>query len=442
VADYERVSQGEPLTLSAATWNAVLEAAEHYSRRKLGAPQQAPVENDPLTPAVRCMVKNDTGADLAEFSVVKITTPPILPTGRTLDAQGYPIFSGILIAAAADNFAIVVDAIPAGEMGRAVVMGLCVCTVNVLVAGDKFAVPVAGTSTLLNSATSSGPARIVWTATASTGSQLGIVMLTGAGAVPAASALDVRNTDGTAVDANTTSVRVNKATGHVVSGTGGTSQFDGLDASASQIGHVNLSPQAVGKDVKTITDGHIHIARGGYYGTGNSGFIPAVNATILSSYSASIFVAGGPNTIKAATYYLEDTVSGSVNWSAVAQLVNARGLSFGGSPETGGISFGTCVAGGFPGTPWGTSNNSGRGFPQNGLPEGAAGYAATYFGVENNAGNSQFVICNSGQAYWGWRGTLTWTIGYNTVKQYFAGGIIYRIDVNGIEQPIGTGIVL
>jgi hypothetical protein len=174
--DFQKVSAGQPIEIPASTWNKVLESADQTTRRKLGVPSRESLDQNPLVPALRCLIKNDTGADLAEFSVVKLSTPPILPTGRTLEAQSRPLFSGTAPASSTDGIAILTEPIAAGSIGHGVVMGLVVCTVNVTDASHVWANPAASDTAKLASSVA-GCAKILWRASTGTGSKLCIVLL-------------------------------------------------------------------------------------------------------------------------------------------------------------------------------------------------------------------------------------------------------------------------
>lgn len=206
---FQKVSAGQPLEIPAATWNALLDSARRFNDQKLGAAQRLPLESNPLVSAVRCLVSNDTGDDLDEFSIVAISSPPITPTDDPFGVQTRPTLSGTTPAAATDTIAILQQPLADGEIGRAAAMGFAICTINLTDVSHTWASATPSDSTMLTSG-ASGAARILWFAsqetTPATGDQLGLVLLNQAGsqdATPAYAAnidVDSVNMDATKTD--------------------------------------------------------------------------------------------------------------------------------------------------------------------------------------------------------------------------------------------------
>jgi hypothetical protein len=159
------VAPGEvsPLVTSAATVNAVLEAARWHRGRKGAGPRGPGVADDPLTPASLVLVQNNTGSTLLAWSVCT-------PTGMVVDpdtdeASGHrarrrPAFVVGAPAAADDPVLITVEDIAAGKIGKAAVAGCTVAYVNRTSSAHEFAAPAAGVTTSLASA-ESGPVRLL-----------------------------------------------------------------------------------------------------------------------------------------------------------------------------------------------------------------------------------------------------------------------------------------
>lgn len=74
---FAKVSAGQPLSISAAAWNAMLEAGQQGNRDRLGR-EGAPATGSPFVPTTRVYVKNDTGGTLPVFSVVAIAGTPLI----------------------------------------------------------------------------------------------------------------------------------------------------------------------------------------------------------------------------------------------------------------------------------------------------------------------------------------------------------------------------
>lgn len=174
---FDKVRDGQPLEIAAATWNALLEAGEDHSRRKVPG-GGGPALDGPLNPAVRVLVKNATGAALAVGSVVALGTPVVSPADYRREAAATPLFPGTVPAATTDAFAVLAEPLGIEEIGRAVLMGVASCNVNVVGATDTYATPKASDSTQLDSA-ATGPARILWREAGSSGTKKALVLLEG-----------------------------------------------------------------------------------------------------------------------------------------------------------------------------------------------------------------------------------------------------------------------
>jgi uncharacterized membrane protein len=179
------VAPGEvsPLVTSAATVNAVLEAARWHRGRKGAGPRGPGVTDDPLTPASLVLVQNNTGSTLLAWSVCT-------PTGMVVDpdtdeASGHrarrrPAFVVGAPAAADDPVLITVEDIAADKIGKAAVAGCTVAYVNRTSSAHDFAAPAAGVTTSLASA-ESGPVRLL-AATGTGTKKFYVVLGDGAGA--------------------------------------------------------------------------------------------------------------------------------------------------------------------------------------------------------------------------------------------------------------------
>lgn len=173
------VSAGDDLTttaLSAARINAVAEMAR---RVRAGLGRNPPKDGDPPVPALEVLVRNDTGGDLDEFSVVTPGTPLEDASADPFLVQRRPSFGASAPAAAEDPFFVLAEPVPDGEVGRAVVLGVTVARVNLSDTSHNFAVPAAATTATLASSLG-GPARILWRASSLGSSVLCVVELTGA----------------------------------------------------------------------------------------------------------------------------------------------------------------------------------------------------------------------------------------------------------------------
>lgn len=149
--DFAHVTPGQALTIPAADYNGAMDAAKAF--RKLGAESSRDATAGPLVPGLDAFVRNDTGDDLPAFVPILlgetltgiVATPDALP----YESRDKPLFSGLECDGAGVH-AVTQEAIPDGEIGRAVVMGVTVARVaSGLVAGDMCQAPTSGNVELI-----------------------------------------------------------------------------------------------------------------------------------------------------------------------------------------------------------------------------------------------------------------------------------------------------
>lgn len=176
----EPVQPGDPPPLRADTWNLVLDSAREFRNRRQGRAGGGEIEPDPVTGNVLVWVRNDSGSTRAAFSVLELGQPLTDVTDVTGNPHAFrqkPVFPGTAPSGPDIAFAVTIDPLASGAVGRAVLLGACVCDVDVSVITHTHAAPAAGTTAALASAVS-GPARIVWRV-AGTGTQRALVVLNG-----------------------------------------------------------------------------------------------------------------------------------------------------------------------------------------------------------------------------------------------------------------------
>lgn len=169
------VTPGDPLRISADTFNLLLDAGKFVRDRRLGRTGAGQALDEPVTPALQVYVRNDTGASLAAFSVVALGTPVISATDAQHTVRRQPVFPGTAAAASTDAFAVTIEPLASGKVGRAVVMGVVPVDLNVTDSAHTAATPAAGVTATLASATN-GPARIIWKASG-TGTKRAVVLI-------------------------------------------------------------------------------------------------------------------------------------------------------------------------------------------------------------------------------------------------------------------------
>lgn len=173
-----RPGRVSPLVSNVGTINTVLDAVRRFRDTKQGNGGTPPLEEDPLRPSLRVLVKNSTGGSIVTRSVLALGDPlpsTSTPTDYPHEVRIRPAFVGDAPASSSDPFCITEGIIGSGEIGRGIVQGVAVCNVNVTDTSHGYARPAVGvTATLASDWT--GPARILWRESG-TGSKRAIVLL-------------------------------------------------------------------------------------------------------------------------------------------------------------------------------------------------------------------------------------------------------------------------
>ena len=120
---FRKAVSGEPLRVPARTWNTFLDAARAHRDRQEDVGREA-------TPAVTdggiVLLRNNTGAALAQFDVAALGLPIIVPADNEAEFRGRVTFEGGTPSVPEDlgEWAVVLEAIPTDGIGRARVSGL------------------------------------------------------------------------------------------------------------------------------------------------------------------------------------------------------------------------------------------------------------------------------------------------------------------------------
>jgi microcystin-dependent protein len=176
-----RLSVGDAIPTRQTTWNAILDAARAY-RVGGGRPQQgAIVDNSKPESSLEILVRNDTGGNLLQGSIVEIRESLISLTDFPSEANYKPFFEAIKPTREDCFFAVLRDPIVNGQFGAAMIFGPAVCQLDVVDTDHQYARVVTGDSTYLRSSSVFGPAKILWKTTG-TGTQTAIVGLQLSGA--------------------------------------------------------------------------------------------------------------------------------------------------------------------------------------------------------------------------------------------------------------------
>jgi len=165
----EKVRAGEAVSIKAATWNSFVDAAEFASRaRRLVGAKGVDAGLD------GCMVllRNGNGETLPRFGALVLSDAVIPHDSASEEFESdIPAFDGVPAEDDGEEeggerdarpFAIAVEPIPNGEIGRALVFGVTPAKVDIVHEEDACAEPVPGSSTGAMRSTNVGYARIVW----------------------------------------------------------------------------------------------------------------------------------------------------------------------------------------------------------------------------------------------------------------------------------------
>lgn len=123
------------------------------------------------------LIKNNTGADVGQYEVLKIDGPVFTPTDNATGWLQRQTFKGATPTADCD-FAITQRAVPNGKTQPALMSGVTPCTIEVSDASHTHA--VAGTTAAKLVSAASGPAKILWKESG-TGTKNAVVQLSQGG---------------------------------------------------------------------------------------------------------------------------------------------------------------------------------------------------------------------------------------------------------------------
>lgn len=159
MADLRKMRAGDPLRISAGDWNAMIDVVRAYRT------QQATGGGGPPRPGPNSgiiAVRNDSGAPLDRFGVLGIAGSLITPDDSLPDFAARVALRGVLPTEEhVGRFAVFIEPVDAGTIGRAVLDGLVQVRVELLDPSHRFAeVAPAQTQHLVSGL--AGTAVIVW----------------------------------------------------------------------------------------------------------------------------------------------------------------------------------------------------------------------------------------------------------------------------------------
>lgn len=177
----EKVRSGEPVNIKASTWNAFVDAANWAKEARQNSSADG-VSAGLDVGIVR--LKNGESTLYPRYSSLVIVGVCVTAEANEDEFTSCPpVFEGQKMTSEREGkpYAVLLEPIEAGEIGRAMVLGVTPAKVAIKESGDDYAVPMADSSTGELESSATGTARILWKAGGS-GEQWCVLQLGGAGA--------------------------------------------------------------------------------------------------------------------------------------------------------------------------------------------------------------------------------------------------------------------
>lgn len=177
-----KVQRGQKLSISAAAYNAFVDAALDLRQRQTGISSTA--QGVIQQPGI-VLLRNDSGEDRVRFDVLGLESPIPTPAQNEAEFQNRVCLSGVVpeMLRHRGKFAILMEPIPTGAMGRGLVAGVGVAWIWIKDERHAYADVCDGDSWCLESMPY-GPVRIVWKDSASVDDCRWAVVLLGDRGVP------------------------------------------------------------------------------------------------------------------------------------------------------------------------------------------------------------------------------------------------------------------
>jgi len=147
----KKVRPGEPIIIPASTYNAFIDVANWFALTRPDTAGSGPPNRAAGSPVV-VAIRNDSGAAIDRFDVLGISGPLFSPTDAYDQFSEVVRLTGVTPTAAhVGAFAITLEPLRAGKIGRAVIEGVSVARVFMADNADTYAdIRVGETGTLLS----------------------------------------------------------------------------------------------------------------------------------------------------------------------------------------------------------------------------------------------------------------------------------------------------
>ncbi|MCE5327908.1 MAG: hypothetical protein LLG01_15990 [Planctomycetaceae bacterium] len=170
----QKVKPGDPLAISAGTFNTFVDAAQDYLSRRHD--QGAGVASGSDSGLV--LIRNDSGGDRSRYDVLGIDGVVFTPIDDLEGFQNRVVLKGSTPASGHEGkFTVLAEPVASGDLARAYISGLCAVQLNVVSADHKYADITAGQTGYLTTA-ESGAAQILYAA-ATSGTAWSVVRIAG-----------------------------------------------------------------------------------------------------------------------------------------------------------------------------------------------------------------------------------------------------------------------
>lgn len=173
--EIKRVSQGQPLSIRSRDWNKIADTLRDWAAKRAGERGTGPLRQS-YGRGVEILIKNSTGSDLAINRILAVGDPLVSAIDYPFELLDLPVFDGTTPASTDEYWvAITQEPIASTEIGKAVLIGFAICTVNVTDVNHWFATTTAGDNTKLTSSYT-GTIQIYWK-DSGTGDKTALVLL-------------------------------------------------------------------------------------------------------------------------------------------------------------------------------------------------------------------------------------------------------------------------
>jgi hypothetical protein len=156
---FRKVQPGQRLEIPADAWNAFLDAARWVRQQQLASEHEAGPE---IRQATIVKIRNESGGDRQRFDIVGVQVPIIPPKDNLQEFQNKLAMIGVMPADHVGKFAVLLEPLASGAIGRAVIAGVAICRLMVNPAQlYAFAQVIPGNPDALQNVPH-GSARVLW----------------------------------------------------------------------------------------------------------------------------------------------------------------------------------------------------------------------------------------------------------------------------------------